>query len=592
MPTVTVVRDRLFEVLGRHFTDEEFDAVCFEFGIELDEVCKEDTSLGGRARTGTGVEAGTELGEAVEWVYKIEVGANRYDLLCLEGLAQALRIFMGIDRHVPDYRLAPDEGIVMSVEADTAQIRPFVVCALLRDVNLTPQIYQSLIDLQDKLHQNICRRRTLVAIGTHDWDTIVGPFRYQARPPQSIRFVPLAQTQEFDGPGLMAHYDQDLQLKKYLPIIRDSPVYPVIYDSRDTVLSLPPIINGDHSKITLDTKNIFIECTATDLTKAKIVLNTLVAMYSRYCAEPYSVVPVEVRYANGESMQTPDLSSSKMEVDVGYVSRLVGVELAGIEIVNLLGKMQLESTRIDDTRIVVNVPITRSDVIHPCDIAEDVAVAFGFNNVQEQVPAASTVSRGQPINELTDMVRRSGFAEKGYTEVLTWVTVSSNENFEWMQRVDDGFTAVKISNPKTMEFQECRTSLLPGILKTLRENRSMKLPLRLFEVGDVVLKDPSREVGARNRRKMAAVFASTHAGFEIIKALLDHLVTVLGRKGEVTLDPHACQDDAFFPGRRANVVLGSKTVGVIGWIHPKVLKNFSVGSMPSSALELDLEEFI
>lgn len=57
------------------------------------------------------------------------------------------------------------------------------------------------------------------------------------------------------------------QLKQYLPIIRDSPVYPVITDSKGVVLSLPPVINGNHSRITLNTKNVFIECTATDLTK-------------------------------------------------------------------------------------------------------------------------------------------------------------------------------------------------------------------------------------------------------------------------------------------------------------------------------------
>jgi phenylalanyl-tRNA synthetase beta chain len=72
-----------------------------------------------------------------------------------------------------------------------------------------------------------------------------------------------------------------------LYIIRNSPVFPVIYDSEDRVLSLPPIINGDHSKITLNTKNVFIEVTATDLTKAKIVLNTMCAMFSGYCGEKY-----------------------------------------------------------------------------------------------------------------------------------------------------------------------------------------------------------------------------------------------------------------------------------------------------------------
>jgi phenylalanyl-tRNA synthetase beta chain len=128
----------------------------------------------------------------------------------------------------------------------------------------------------------------LVAIGTHDFDMLKGPFTYEALAPKDIRFVPLNQEKNMNGEELMTHYESDKHLEKFLNIIRSSPVYPIIYDSTRQVLSLPPIINSNHSKITLDTKNVFIECTATDLTKAKIVLNTMVAMFSEYCAEPFT----------------------------------------------------------------------------------------------------------------------------------------------------------------------------------------------------------------------------------------------------------------------------------------------------------------
>lgn len=62
---------------------------------------------------------------------------------------------------------------------------------------------------------------------------------------------------------------KDSHLRHYLPIIRDKPVYPIIFDKNRVVLSMPPIINGDHTKITLNTKNIFIEITALDLNKVR-----------------------------------------------------------------------------------------------------------------------------------------------------------------------------------------------------------------------------------------------------------------------------------------------------------------------------------
>ena len=176
-------------------------------------------------------------------------------------------------------RISPAKREVMLVDKSAFPQRPFCVCAVLRNVTFDANRYKSFIDLQDKLHQNICRRRTYVAIGTHDLDTIQGPFQYRNLPPGDINFVPLTENnnKSYDAKDLLDHYRTDpscKHLKPYTDIIYDSPVYPVITDANDRVLSLPPIINGKHSRIQLHTKNVFIECTATDLTKANIVLDT------------------------------------------------------------------------------------------------------------------------------------------------------------------------------------------------------------------------------------------------------------------------------------------------------------------------------
>jgi phenylalanyl-tRNA synthetase beta chain len=109
---------------------------------------------------------------------KIEIPANRYDLLCIEGLARALRIFLGKEQP-PTYTLT--QPAVMQeafVEASTSPLRPMFASAVLRLARPMSQLeYESFIDLQDKLHQNLCRQRRFVAIGTHDLDTVEGPFR-------------------------------------------------------------------------------------------------------------------------------------------------------------------------------------------------------------------------------------------------------------------------------------------------------------------------------------------------------------------------------------------------------------------------------
>ncbi|KAA8493836.1 Phenylalanine--tRNA ligase beta subunit, cytoplasmic [Porphyridium purpureum] len=596
MPTVGVARDALFRALGSTYTEEQFDELCFQYGLELDEVVTEKVALGGRAASALGGGAEQAVVTEEQVVYKIDVPANRYDLLCMEGLVQGFRVFLGLDP-VPNYRLRDDSAVhVMRVHPSVAGIRPFVVCAVLRGLSMTPEVYQSLIDLQDKLHQNICRRRSLVAIGTHDLDTIKPPFTYQACAPSELRFVPLAKTKSVDGHELMSMYETDPQLKKYLPLIRDAPEYPLITDSDGTVLSLPPIINGEHSKISPQTKNMLIECTATDEHKAGIVLNTLCAMFSRYCSpESFVIEPVRIEYEqSGRSVLTPDLRPRKVIATVEEICGLVGVPLDRERIQQLLAKMQLGSEMIASPHeaLEVQCPITRSDIIHACDVAEDVAVAHGFDNIPARLPNVATIGGLLALNQLGDLLRRE-VAQAGYTEVLTWVTVSQAENYDLLQRTPNGM-AVGLANPKTLEFEQCRVSLLPGLLKTLRENRSLPIPVRLFEMGDVVLQDDARPTGARNARRLAALYCSGSAGFEVIQGLLERVLTVVARSREddvVRIRPESCTDDAFFEGRRADIVFRGESIGSLGWIHPRVLKNFGI-IHPCSAFEVDVEKFL
>ena len=93
------------------------------------------------------------------------------------------------------------------IRLQTSEIRPYVSGAILRNVKFTQARYESFIALQDKLHQNLARQRSLVAIGTHDLDTLKGPFTYEALPPKDINFIPLNQTKEMNGEELMEFYE-------------------------------------------------------------------------------------------------------------------------------------------------------------------------------------------------------------------------------------------------------------------------------------------------------------------------------------------------------------------------------------------------
>lgn len=590
MPTIGVKRDLLFKALGRSFTDDEFSHVCFEFGLELDEVTTEKQMISKEQGLDQSVGASEEV------LYRIDIPANRYDLLCLEGLVQGLLVFQR-KIPIPKFKsLAPKdfEKTKVTVLPDTGLIRPFVVAAILRNISFDADRYSHFIDLQDKLHHNICRKRSLVAIGTHDLDTIDGPFIYDAKHPEDIKFQPLNHGSELTAPQVMQLYSTHAQLKAFLPIIQDSPVYPVIYDKNGVVLSLPPIINGHHSRITLDTKNVFIECTATDLTKARVVLDTLVCMFSQYCSQAFTVEQVKVVQSDGSEAIYPDLEYRLETINVDKANAYIGTSLSADEMATLLSKMCLQTTvKKNGSELEVHVPPTRHDVIHACDIYEDVAIAYGYNNIEKTLPRTNTIAQQFPINKLSDQLREE-VAQAGFTEALTFALCSRDDISSKLGCSIESVPAVHISNPKTLEFQVARTTLLPGLLKTLSANKRLPLPLKLFEISDIVLRDAIAETGARNERRLCALNCNKTPGFEIVHGLLDRVMQLLEvpfvKDGSgYSLRPF--DDPAFFPQRCAEILFKGVPIGRMGVLHPSVLTQFDVTN-PCAALEINIEPFL
>ena len=631
MPTINLVRDHLFEAIGKTFTDHEFDELCFEFGVEVDKVSEEEVEFTADGSRGKFV------------VYAIDIPANRYDILCLEGFARALRIFLNLEPTPTYHRIDPVNGRQkMYVEASTATVRPYVVCAVLRGVKFDKKRYKSFIELQEKLHQNVCRKRTYVAIGTHDLDTLQGPFYYRALAPKDISFVPLTEPEGgkcFNGKELMDFYREDplcKHLKPYTDIIYDFPVYPVIYDSSPNggrVLSLPPIINGKHSRIQMHTENIFIECTGTDLTKCNIVLDTVVTMFSEYCSQKFTAEAVDIIYRDSDGLGgkvdqvTPALSTRSVDTSVADINGTIGIDIGPERIVSLCNRMQLgPATFVKETgKVRCTVPPTRSDVLHPVDVIEDVAIAYGFNNVELKIPQTLTVGKPLPINLFTDLLRAE-IARAGYVEMLTHGLCSAAENFTHLRRPLG--RAAALSNPANIEYEVVRTTLLPGAMKTLAHNKSIshKDGVKLFEFSDVVI-PVDNAIGCENRRHFCAAYSALTSGFEVIHGLVDRIMACAQIQPEagyaansLTSDEiksqkrvarsgmqyqvRPSQDALFFPGMGAEVVVtyldstsatqagvavgAEKVVGVLGVVHPEVLKNYEV-AYPTTVCELNVE---
>jgi len=306
---------------------------------------------------------------------------------------------------------------------------------------------------------------------------------------------------------------------------------------------------------------------------------------------------VKVVDEKGNSSLYPSFHSRIITTTVEYLSSGIGVSLEVNNVVTLLNRMGLSVSRVEGNTLDVFIGPTRSDIMHACDLVEDVSIAYGFNNLKPRIPLTLTTGYQQPLNSFTEKMRNE-LATAGFTELLTFTLLSRKENFDFLNKSDDN-SAVTVAQPKTLEFEVVRTSLLPGVLKTIYSNRELRMPLKVFEISDVVVKDPENEVGARNRRMLLAAFVGQTSGFEFIHGLLDRIMKVLeipwekqqDRIGSTFYTLAASNIPSYFPGRQADVLISNPSrysVGSMGIVHPDVMSKFEV-NLPASVLQLDFE---
>jgi phenylalanyl-tRNA synthetase beta chain len=146
----------------------------------------------------------------------------------------------------------------------------------------------------------------------------------------------------------------------------------------------------------------------------------------------YRVEPVKITYPDGSSRISPQLTPRATQASISYINAALGLKLSPEEMAGLLNRMSLTaspSAEAPEETLDVFVPCTRSDILHECDIMEDVGIAYGFNNLPTGLPQTSTVAKPFAINKLADVVRKE-CAMAGWVEVLPLILVSDDDLVE------------------------------------------------------------------------------------------------------------------------------------------------------------------
>jgi phenylalanyl-tRNA synthetase beta chain len=393
-------------------------------------------------------------------------------------------------------------------------------------------------------------------------DTVKPPFRYIASP-RNRKFVPLDYSEEMTMDEILEKHPKG---RDYAKIVKNFSHFPLIVDRDDHVLSFPPIINGERTRVTVDTENILLDTTGTDQRAVCVAVNIICTAMAEAGA---TIGSVEI---NG--VQTPTLAPAERTVSVKECSRLLGADLTPASMAELLERMRFGAAPVGEDAVKVQVPCYRADIMHDWDIFEDVGIAYGYDRLQGLPPKTYTVGKPHPV-QVTAALAREAFCGLGYLEVMPFTLTSEDVLFGRMQR-PKGKGVLNVMHPITIENTVVRTGLLPLLMEFLTLNRHRELPQRLFSVGDVVLE-------CRTHQQAAGVSTHPEADFSEAYAAADAVLHELS----VGYTVKESDDPAFISGRRADIVVGGKNIGVFGEIHPAVLTAFEL-EHPVAAFEFDL----
>ncbi|MDR2707562.1 MAG: phenylalanine--tRNA ligase subunit beta [Nitrososphaerota archaeon] len=515
---------------------------------------------------------------------------NRPDLWSVEGLARALRGFIdqkcggGIRRYV----LEPS-GVEVFVSRELFAIRPYIACAVVKNVELSDASIRGLMHLQEKLDQTYGHKRQKASVGIYNIDLIKPPIEYTTVKAKEAAFIPLGFAEKMTADEILEKHPKGCE---YGHIIKNNPsMFPMLFDADGKILSFPPIINSnDLGKVTVDSKNLLIEVTGTIHTTVLNTLNIVTTMLIDQGGKAYSTIihyPDNSDYTE-KQVTTPNFNNHTMKLSVEYTNKILGLNLTAKRIAELLkiaGLSTQETTTATadaEAEITALIPCYRTDIMHQVDLIEDIAIAYGYNNITPNWREIATIGKAKPDQHGINLTRDLMIG-LGYQEILNTTLTNKETLFNKMNTPQTPL--IELDNPKVTTMTCLRNWLLPQLVEFLSNNKSVEFPQKIYEIGKTTQPNPTYETKIQENETLAAITTHPNANFSEIKSTLDSLLTNLGIEWQIKETTHP----AFIEGRTGQILINKQDIGIIGEISPQILENWNLEN-PAAAFEINLQK--
>ena len=500
----------------------------------------------------------------------VEIFPNRPDLLSEQGFARAFSSFIGIKTGLRRYETKKSNERVI-IDKSVKGIRPFTACAIVKGLDFDYEKIKEAIQIQEKLHITYGRNRKKVAIGIYPLEKIKMPIRFVAEDPSKMKFRPLESEYEMNGLQVLAKHPTG---REYGHLLEGKSKFPFFIDANNKILSMPPIINShDVGKITEQTKEVFIECSGFDYGVLSKCLNIIVAALADMGGEIYSM---ELDYLEeNKKIISPNLAPEEMKIEINYVNKRLGLNLKESELKGLLERMGFG---YENKKALI--PPYRADILHPIDLVEDIAIAYGYENFEEIIPKVATIGEENEFERFISKIANflTGF---DMLEVSTYHLMSKDE---LTKKMKSNIEPIALANAPA-DYGCLRSFMLPSVIKVLGENRHNDYPQKIFDIGTVFLKDENEETGIKELKRLAAATISNETDYTEIKQILDSLMKHLDLKHEIEETEH----ESFISGRAGRAIADGRKIAYIGEINPEILEKWGI-IFPVSAFEINMDE--
>lgn len=500
---------------------------------------------------------------------RIEYNPNRPDFSTDYGIARALRGLVGTEVGPPEYHVSKGRFSV-KVDSNLARIRPYIACATARGLKMDDETIRQLISMQEDLHNGIARKRKKAAIGLHNMDVIEPRLIYMGVP-GSFEFIPLGSNEKMSIMRVLKETETGLQ---YGTILKNTTLYPILKDSEGTVLSFPPVINGNVTRVDASTRNVLVDVTSTDQRVGDDALAIICAALGDAGA---TIESVRVDYPDTKK-ETPDMAPTKMKFDKELTAGMTGLNLSTTEMVKCLNRSRLGLNKEGNAII----PRYRVDIIHPVDLVEEIVIGYGLDRMESLYPSSKLpgdLNRSiLGLNRVSESVAMAGFIETMNFDLVDIASLYTKFSRSSSSKIE-------VENPRTVEHSVLRDSILPSLMVALSRNIQATYPQRVYEVGHVFLREGSEII---ERSRLSALAAHSTSSFSEAKAYLEALISA--HLGE-SIQTRSAQHWAFAEGRSAEVLVKNQRIGYLGEVKPSALASFGL-DVPVSGYEIDLELFL